>query len=275
VAKESKLSNYIPINRQLFHHSFWKEDRPFSRFEAWLDLIRTARFEITEARELIDGKMVKWNRGELPASLRYLAERWKWSKNKVDSFLKLLENEQMIVKRTAEGTGKTIISLCNYESYNVNGKIEGQQKGQSRDSDGTATGQGRDESNKDNNINKEEDIPGKPEYSKEEKEMFDSFVGWLGKYAPRVSKLKSPFTIDEYLKVKRKIPKEQLKSLLLKMHNWGPLLKNNHSAYLTILNWYERVDDIKTKADGSTEVQHQILEKQKASERAREILERD
>lgn len=144
------LTNYIPINRKLFEHLLWTEKRPFSKFEAWLDLIREARFENGEATALIGGKLIKWTRGEVPVSLRYLADKWSWSKNKVDDYLRMLENERMILKRTQEGTSQTIVMLCNYECYNKNEKKEGQQTGRARDSEGTARGQPRDKSNKGN-----------------------------------------------------------------------------------------------------------------------------
>jgi hypothetical protein len=152
-----KLSNYIPINRKLFSHPLWMEERPFSKFEAWIDLIQSARFEDGEAAALIGGKLIRWNRGELPVSLRYQGEKWKWSKNKVDDFFRMLESEKMIHKRTQKGTSQTIITLCNYKSYNINRKSEGQQKGQSRDSEGTAEGQRGDKYNKENKGKKEEE----------------------------------------------------------------------------------------------------------------------
>lgn len=151
---KDKLSNYIPINRKLFTHPLWTEKRSYSKFEAWLDLVQAARFENTEATMLSAGKLVKWNRGELPVSLRFLAERWDWSKNKVDDFIRMLEQEKMIAKRTATGTSQTIISLCNYDSYNSAGKLSGQENGQRGDSEGTAGGQPGDETNKENNSKK-------------------------------------------------------------------------------------------------------------------------
>lgn len=150
----SELTNYLPVSRQIFNHEFWTEERSFSRFEAWTDLLQTARFEEAETRKLIGNTVVKWGRGELVASLRYLAERWGWSKNKVDSFLKLLISEQMIAKRTANGTPNTVITICKYDVYNSNKKSKGQQTGHERDRTGTASGQDRDKTKKVNNVNK-------------------------------------------------------------------------------------------------------------------------
>ena len=140
-----KITNYIPISRKLFDHVFFSEGRTFSKFEAWIDLLQEARYESKEGKRLVGGKVIIIKRGEIPASLRFLAERWKWSRNKVDSFLKLLESEQMILKRTANGTVQTVITICKYDTYNPIPKTErtsnGTVKGQYRDSTGTVPGQ--------------------------------------------------------------------------------------------------------------------------------------
>jgi len=35
----TSISNFIPISRKLFKHGFWLEQRAYSRFEAWLDML--------------------------------------------------------------------------------------------------------------------------------------------------------------------------------------------------------------------------------------------
>lgn len=243
--KEDSLSNYLPVNRKFFDHPFWKEKRQYSKSEAWLDLIREARFDESEARELIGGKMVKWVRGELPVSLRFLADRWQWSKNKVDDFLKMLVDERMITKRTPEGTSQTIITLCNYVTYNGNKNKKGQQRGQSGDSEGTVGGQRGDKTNIDN-IDKEgkECIPAAAAntYTEADKNGFENFKKWIAMAAPRVEQMKEPFTIEQYISIKTQYQSDSIRELLLQMHNWEPLLRKNRSAYLTILNWKRRDD---------------------------------
>lgn len=161
---------FIPISRKLFDNFLWKEKREFSRAEAWLDLIQLARFEANSTKEVINGQVVEYGLGERPLSLRLLADRWQWSKNRVDKFLDLLVSERMITKRTAfgtakgtaDGTGKgtdkrtrqTVISICNYASYNSKVEITGQPKGQQEGQQtGQDTGQSRDNINKENKYN--------------------------------------------------------------------------------------------------------------------------
>jgi hypothetical protein len=127
---KTTLNNFIPLNRKLFKHEFWLQNRIYSRFEAWLDLITSARYDNTEARMLIGSHVVRWNRGELVASLRYLGERWGWKLNKVNTFINLLKNESMIKTRTANGTVQTIVTICNYDIYNTFSQISKQQNKQ-------------------------------------------------------------------------------------------------------------------------------------------------
>lgn len=126
---------YLPINRKLFEHPLWREKREFSYAEAWIDLLRLARFEADSIKLLIGGKMVEINRGEYPASLRHLAEMWGWSKNKVDKYLDMLILEGMITKRTADGTKQTVVTICKYADYNFLQRKSGQLSGQRRDNE--------------------------------------------------------------------------------------------------------------------------------------------
>lgn len=148
---------YVPISRRLFNHQFWKQKRVFSYAEAWIDLIQMARFEPEPGKVLINSKMVVLSRGEAAISLRFLGSAWGWSKNKVDRFLELLMNEEMIKIGTQNGTQQTIVTILNYGYYNKLPGGGGTQKGQKKDTEGTLTGHQRDKTNndnKDNNDNK-------------------------------------------------------------------------------------------------------------------------
>lgn len=148
------MEGYIPISRTLFEHPFWCEERVFSKFEAWVDILQLARFEKAGDRKILIGnKMVSIHRGQFIASLRYLGSRWGWSKNKVSSFITLLVAENMVKKDTEKDSGQTIITICKYEQYN---DVSGMRKDSKKDSSGTGQGQLRDSTGTNNNkVNKE------------------------------------------------------------------------------------------------------------------------
>jgi hypothetical protein len=108
---------FIKIDRNFFEGKYWKQKRVFSQAEAWIDLVRTARFEIEpETRILSSGRYITIKRGEIHASIRFLAERWSWGTDKVKRFLDAAISEQAIERRTEQG--ESIITLLNYGIYN-------------------------------------------------------------------------------------------------------------------------------------------------------------
>lgn len=112
---------FIPIRRTLFDHFLFKEKRIFSRFEAWLDLIQLASFK-DDNSDIIAGKLVTKDRGEVIASLRYLATRWSWSMHKVCDYIELLRSQDMVVVDKENGISK--IMLTNFERHNSSNSSE-------------------------------------------------------------------------------------------------------------------------------------------------------
>lgn len=114
---DDKLKNFIPVSRKIFSHELWEEKREFSKFEAWLDLLQSARFDKEIKTEWINNKEVKFGRGQLIGSIRFLRKRWNWGSNsKVERYLSVLKNKDMIDLKT--GQGINIITICKYEDYN-------------------------------------------------------------------------------------------------------------------------------------------------------------
>lgn len=166
---------FIPIRRSLFKHFLFNEHRVFNRFEAWLDLIQLASF-LDGQTDMIKGKMITRNRGEVVASIRWLASRWNWSNHKTFDFIEVLRSQGMVV--VGKENGITRLTLANYDTHNFiseeeknsNGNAKGNgQKPNGIDSDqnqgtgkGTQTGTPGEQSgntggtnyNKDNNLNK-------------------------------------------------------------------------------------------------------------------------
>lgn len=63
----------------------------------------------------IGTRVVELKRGQLCASLRYMAERWGWHRSSVDRFLGKLCKWDMT--ETLCETGITVITICNYDEY--------------------------------------------------------------------------------------------------------------------------------------------------------------
>jgi hypothetical protein len=119
---------HIKLSRKVFDAAagdeLWKEKRKFSRWEAWVDLIQMAAWK--EHTRLVRGERVVIPRGHFFASVRFLADRWQWSKNKVHGFLTELETSLHNPHGTANGTrigtvnetlNGTLYLIVNYDTY--------------------------------------------------------------------------------------------------------------------------------------------------------------
>ncbi len=69
---------------------------------------------------------------------------------------------------------------------------------------------------------------------------FLEFQQWISENAPRVAKMKEPFSEAQFSALKEAYALDFIRDLLRAMHNYEPLLKRNRSAYLTFLNWARR-----------------------------------
>jgi len=129
------------------------EDEPYTEREAFLYMIEKAAWKDRPFR--VAGKIMKLKRGQLTASLRYLAQAWRWDKNRVSRFLAIMVDADRV--ELENGTGQNVITICNYCKYqDVNresGTDVGQQQGQRRDRGGTEAGQRRDKTNQYNQYN--------------------------------------------------------------------------------------------------------------------------
>ena len=118
-------SNYFTLSREFVLSDEWLSE-PFTRAQAWVDLIGLARWKAGHAR--IKGVKIDLDRGQLCWSEVKLAERWQWSRGKVRRFLKELETEQRIVQQKSRVT--SVISLVNYNRYQLSGTTDETTNGQ-------------------------------------------------------------------------------------------------------------------------------------------------
>ena len=106
------MQGWIKVYRKLTENPIWL-DKPFSKGQAWIDLLFMANSKPTK---LVYGNtIIELKRGQLHTSEIKLMARWGWSKKKVRAYLALLETLKMA---TADGTTKgTVVTIENYGVY--------------------------------------------------------------------------------------------------------------------------------------------------------------
>ena len=103
---------HIKLYRQIQENPLWS-DKPFTKGQAWIDLLMMANF--ADGTIIVRGQTVSIKRGEIFASLRFLADKWGWSTKKVKAYVQLLEKLKMVTqKETPLGT---LITIENYNFY--------------------------------------------------------------------------------------------------------------------------------------------------------------
>lgn len=108
------MKGYIALHRKIMENEFYLSEK-FTKSQAWIDLLLLATH--TDRTIFIRGIEINLKAGELCYSQLSLARRWKWDFKTVCKFLKLLENRKMVETKTNNVT--TIISIVNWQEYQV------------------------------------------------------------------------------------------------------------------------------------------------------------
>lgn len=226
---EEQAISFVRLARKFFRSDLWNESREFSRAEAWLDMIATAT--LAPETRLVEGRCVSLHRGELVASLRYLACRWSWSKSRVDRYLSGLCDAGRITKRDANGTGMSVITLCKYAIYNP-----------TRDTHGTDTSpparQQRDkvkEREEVKNLKREGDAlrPTRPSFARPSREELNLYAAKIGLPASEVARFVNYYESNGW-----RVGRNPMRSWQHAMVNWKLRGEERNGHHLATSNAY-------------------------------------
>lgn len=232
---------WISLHRKILDSDLWKCE-PFSRGQAWVDLLLLANHE--DSFFFKRGVKIDVKRGQLARSEVELADRWKWSRTKVRKFLNDIEKEQQIEQQKTNIT--QLVTIKNYDYY----QKKEQQDGQQKDSRKTAEKQQKDTYNNDNNVNNENKIIYSAFYDSElEKsnndELYLKFVKILfgenefGRNLNGVLSITEQLTYDQFNKCLKKANEKntRLSTIVCKIENDKKYFKGKTSLNLTLHNW--------------------------------------
>ena len=105
------MKRCMGITVDLIESSYWLGER-FSKAQAWIDLVMAANYKDSEG--MFAGKVKHYRRGCVYWSDFHLRTRFKWSEQKLRSFLSELEADGKIL---AKGSGSyREIEIVNYDS---------------------------------------------------------------------------------------------------------------------------------------------------------------
>lgn len=199
------MSGWIKLHRDIQNHWIYKDKRKFSRFEAWTDILLTVNY--APAKTIIKGKLIEVKRGQSILSLDSWASHWSWDKSSVRRFLELLKKDGMI--QLENETVTTRLTVCNYDSYQLEENAKRTQTKRTRNADDTQT------------------TPIEEEERKEEKENIYRSFQHLS------------LSVSNFEKLEVKYTKEQIDSILDSIENYKSNTKYK-DLYLTANQWLKK-----------------------------------
>ncbi len=165
-----KSIGWVMLYRNIQDNWVWK-DKPFSKGQAWIDLLLLANHE--DKKFYHDGKIIEGKRGVVYRSISALSERWGWSRMKAKRFLDVLEADSMVIQNST--THGTTITIVNYSDYQDSCATENTMDGQ-RTSSGRAAVEQR--SSTYNNYNNDNNIEFTEEYTSISKPVGGGVGSW-------------------------------------------------------------------------------------------------
>lgn len=211
-------NSYIKILRKLKGWEWYKKPNMVHLF---IHLLLSANF--------VKGKFqgIDVERGQFITGIKKLSADTGISEQSLRTCLKRLKlTGEITIKSTNQFS---VITLTNYEDYQAQ----------------------EDDTNKQTNIQTNKPLTttknirsinnNKKEIIKEKKsEQIENFNSWLIQNAPLVLKMDIQLSDENLTKLKNKYTSKEIQEILIKMHNYKPLLKKNIDVYLTAINWLSR-----------------------------------
>lgn len=174
----AKTGSYIKIDRGLKNNSLWLLEKPFTKGQAWIDLLILTQ-GVSKNREY-KGKQRKVQRGSVYTSIYFLSSRWGWGRMKVYRFLEKLMIDEMIVVQgwkiddtthrtvhrdkldtTGDTTSDTVISIVNWDLYQCSDTTDDTTDRPVRCAENDTTHRTHKRKNKEKDITEKERIPPK------------------------------------------------------------------------------------------------------------------
>ena len=220
---------WISIHRGLQDNWLWKDEREFSRLEAWLDILLNVNH--TPKKVLIKNTLIEVGRGESLRSLDTWGKRWNWNKSRVRRFFNLLQKDSMIVTKNVRVT--TLLTVCKYDSYQTIGNASETQMKRKRNASETQMTPNNNVNN-DNNENKE--------IKQKEKRLLEFETFWNLYNKKKGTKQAK----DKFLK----LPQKDVDKILLTVKSFVGSIKDKQfqplpTSYLNGERWNDEISEVK------------------------------
>lgn len=229
---------WITIHRKILDNFLW-EDKPFSRGQAWIDLLLIANHE--DKTTLFNGKTIEVKRGQKITSLRQLSDRWGWSISKVKYFFQQLKCEKMLDYKS--DTKKTVYTIVNYSDYQEYKEDKNNTKITPKENKNKTERKQKITNNNDNNDNNDNNIL----YT-----LVCNLWNDLSENIPKVNFIKNNSTRSKHLKARiEEVGEEKFFEVLKSISNSDFLCGKNKNNWTITFDWFINASNFAKVMEGN------------------------
>lgn len=225
------MDGYVSLHRKICNSKIWAE-KPFSKGQAWIDLIMLANRE--DGYFIKRGIRVQVKRGEVGWSKEKLAERWGWSRGKMYRFLGYLSEQEMVQLTEQKNLSINVsIRITNYNKYQDIENGRNSKRNSKRNTNNNSSS--RRTTKKEKIYKKEKGFV----FANGQAERWQKFTSWADAQKFELLKKLEPITPSQLFTLAEKFGSKQVVQILEAMEN-RKNITNNKSIYLTAANWLRR-----------------------------------
>jgi len=119
--EENYKAGNFPVFRSIFNHHIIGLKKPFSKFEAWLWMLKEATYKPEGRKKSVNfgGKerIIMLQYGEFAHSERFMSDAFGWSRDKIRRYISLLQSDFMLSQNQDQQISVT--KVANYDKYNL------------------------------------------------------------------------------------------------------------------------------------------------------------
>ena len=104
---------WICIHRKIQDNPIWLSNKPFDDRAAWIDLLLMANHKDRDVQ--IGNQIITVKKGQRFTSIRKLALKWNWSRDRVSRYLDMLAQAGMIYKDSIHNG--TLLTIVKYDFF--------------------------------------------------------------------------------------------------------------------------------------------------------------
>ena len=232
------MKGWISLHRKILDNPILSRGRSYSRFEAFVYMLLQANHKDNKA--VIGNQIIKVRTGSFVTSQKKLMKEFRWGSTKLRAFIKMLEDDKMIVSKS--NTYSTMITITNYDSYQ---NLQTTNKLQSESNQKTNKLQSKTNNNdntlnNDNNVNKEQKFinlvieENKKTNPQVPQDVIDEFCSYWTERNLNGTKMK--YEMQKTFDIKRR-----LQRWIKNQQEWKPITKYKNEEFKLDATGYNRI----------------------------------